>query len=147
MANIEAAAKSLSLRVTRYQAANLPEIESAMAAMRRDGAQALILATGPVFQSNHQAITQIALKSRLPMLFPYAEAVRVGALISYGPNLADVFRRSAAYVDKILKGAKPASLPVQQPVRFDLAINLKTAKALGLKVPVSLMIRAGEVIE
>ena len=147
MSNIEAAAKLLAVRVARYEAATLAEVESAISAMRRDGAEAVIIATGPVFQSNRKAIAALALKARMATLFPYIEAVRDGGLLCYGPNIADVFRRSAAYVDKILKGAKPADLPVEQPTRFQLAVNLKTANALGIKMPREMLLRADEVIE
>jgi len=85
--------------------------------------------------------------TRLPSTFPFREAVEIGGLMSYGLSLADTFRRAAAYVDKILNGAKPADLPVEQPTKFDLVINLKTAKALGLTIPQSLLVRADEIIE
>ena len=147
MSNIDDAAKLLAVRVARYEAAMLAEIESAISAMRRDGAEAVIIATGPVFQSNRKAIAALALKARMVILFAYLEAVRDGGLLCYGPNIADVFRRSATYVDKILKGAKPADLPVEQPTRFQLAVNLKTANALGIKMPREMLLRADEVIE
>ena len=147
MSNIEAAAKLLAVRVARYEAGTLAEVESAISAMRRDGAEAVIIATGPVFQSNRKAIAALALNARMATLFPYLQAVRDGGLLCYGPNIADVFRRSAAYVDKILKGTKPADLPVEQPTRFQLAVNLKTANALGIKMPREMLLRADEVIE
>lgn len=145
--NLETAANTLGVRVLRQEAGTLPEVESGIAAMRREGAQAMIVATGPVFQSNRKAIADLALKARLPNLFPYIDAVRDGGLICFGTNIGDAFRHSAKYVDRILKGAKPADLPVEQPTKFDLVINARTAKALGLRIPHDLLQRADEVIE
>jgi putative ABC transport system substrate-binding protein len=107
----------------------------------------MVLPSGPVFVVNDQRIADFAAKHRLPLMFHSPESVRTGGLLAYGPDRADLFRRAATYVDKILKGAKPADLPVQQPTKFQLVINLKTAKALGLTVPQSILQRADEVIE
>ena len=96
----------------------------------------------------HRAlIAELALKARLPTMFPMPAYVEAGGLLSYGPNVLDFFRRAAVYVDKILKGAKPGDLPVEQPTRYELVINMKTAKALGLKIPQSILLRADRVIE
>ena len=92
-------------------------------------------------------LVDLAAKNRLPSMYGFREYVRAGGLISYGPNLPDLFRRSANFVDKILRGAKPADLPVQQPTKFELTVNLKTARTLGLTVPPALLTRADEVIE
>jgi putative ABC transport system substrate-binding protein len=101
----------------------------------------------PIFVVHEKRIADFALKHRLPSAFHLSEFVQVGGLMSYGPDRADLFRRAATYVDKILKGAKPGDLPIEQPTKFQLAINLGTAKALGLTVPQSILLRANEVIE
>lgn len=145
--SIQAAADVLGAQLSRYEAGSMDDIQKALARMRRDRAEALIVATGALFQSNGKAIADIALTAKIPTLFPYVNAVRNGALMCYGPNIADVFRRSARYVDKILKGAKPADLPVEQPTKFELALNTRTAAALGVTLPYSLILRATEVFE
>ena len=100
-----------------------------------------------LFFSERNRLVHLAAKNRLPVVYPQREFVDAGGLISYGPDLADLFRRAATYVDKILKGAKPADLPVEQPTKFELVINLKTAKTLGLTIPPSLLQRADQVIQ
>ena len=97
--------------------------------------------------SQRERIVELAAKNRLPAMYPETEFVQAGGLMAYGPNLNDRFRRAATYVDKIFKGAKPADLPVEQPTKFELVINLKTAKTLGLTIPPSLLLRADQVIE
>jgi putative ABC transport system substrate-binding protein len=103
--------------------------------------------SSPVFAGQRRRIAELAIKNRLPTVFAFRSYVDAGGLMSYGPNIADLFRRAATYVDKILKGAKPADLAVEQPTTFELVVNLKTAKALGLTIPSSMLGRATHVIE
>jgi putative tryptophan/tyrosine transport system substrate-binding protein len=107
----------------------------------------LLILEDPLIYSIHKKIADLAARSRLPTMWVYRDAVEAGGLMSYGPDRRQIYRRAAEYVDKILKGAKPADLPVEQPTKFELIINLKTAKALGLDVPPMLLARADEVIE
>ena len=100
-----------------------------------------------LFINQRSRIVDLAARSRLPTVFPYREGVDAGGLMSYGPNLRELYRRSATYIDKILKGARPADLPVEQPTKFELVINLRSAKALGLTIPPPLLARADQVIE
>jgi putative ABC transport system substrate-binding protein len=110
-------------------------------------AEALVVLPSPILVSYIKPVVELAVKHRLPAMYQVKEFVEAGGLMSYGPSLRDHFRRAAAYVDKILKGAKPADLPVEQPTKFELVINLKTAKALGLTIPQSVLVRADQVIE
>jgi putative tryptophan/tyrosine transport system substrate-binding protein len=122
-------------------------IEAAVAATARDPGGAVIAAADPFIVTNRALIISLAERYQMPALYSVRQSATEGGLMSYGPDTADIFRRSASYVDRILKGARPAELPVQQPVKFELVINLKTAKALGLDVPPTLLARADEVIE
>jgi ABC-type uncharacterized transport system substrate-binding protein len=146
MAEVEAVARRLSLDVTRLEIRTAEDIAPAFEGLQRK-ADALYVVVEGLVNTNHTRITTLALAARLPTIFGNRAYVAAGALMSYGPNFPDVFRRAANYVDKILRGAKPADLPVEQPTKFDLVINLTTAKALGLTVPPSLLARADEVIE
>jgi putative ABC transport system substrate-binding protein len=119
----------------------------ALSAMTKDRAGALITLTSPMFFAERSRIVELAAKSRLPTIYGAKEYAEAGGLMAYGPSLRENWRRAATYVDKILKGAKPAELPVEQPTKFELVINLKTAKALGLTIPQSLLQRADQVIE
>ena len=123
------------------------EIERAVDAAVREKADALWVVGDPIFNNPAQRIPDLAARARLPAMYLLREQVTVGGLISYGPNFDELFRRGAVYVDKILKGAKPADLPVEQPTKFYLVINLKTAKALGITIPQSLLLRADELIQ
>jgi putative ABC transport system substrate-binding protein len=122
------------------------DFDTAFSAMRRERADALIAFSDPSIVFHGGRIADLASKSRLPAVYASREVVDAGGLMSYGPSSTDMFRRAAVYVGKILKGAKPADLPMEQPTKFELAINLKTAKALRLTIPQSLLLRADEVI-
>src|SRR5262249_18278724 len=115
--------------------------------MIRENAMGVVTIPDPIFITLRQPIADLAMRNRMPTIFARRENVEAGGLISYGPSLRDQLRQTANYVDKILKGAKPVDLPVEQPTKFELAINLKTAKVLGLKMPPTLLARADEVIE
>ena len=143
----EAAARTLRMRLQIVDARGPDEFESAFAAMARGLADALVLAATSTFIVNRTRIAELALKNRLPTMGNVREVVEAGGLMAYGANMSDFVGRAAVYVDKILKGANPADLPVEQPTKFELVINLKTAKALGLSIPQALMLRADNVIE
>ncbi len=143
----EAAAPSLGLRLRSVEVRGPGDLDAAFKAVTSARPSALItLADGMLFE-NRTRIVEFAAKSRLPAIFPERQFAEAGGLMTYGPSIASNFRRAATYVDKILKGAKPADLPVEQPTRFDLVVNLKTAKALGLTIPQSILVQATEVIQ
>ena len=119
---------------------------SALSATKIARVQALVTLPDAMFFSEQVQIASLAVKSGLPAIFPESEFVNAGGLMSYGPNLPDLFRRAAIYVDRILKGAKPADLPVEQPTKFEFVINLKTAKQIGLTIPPNVLARADRVI-
>jgi putative ABC transport system substrate-binding protein len=140
-------ARALGLEQPVFEVAGPGEFEAAFAAAAVAQAQAINVLASPFFNANRGRLIDLAAQHRFPAMYESAEYVRDGGLMSYGPSFIDLFRRAANYVDKILKGAKPADLPVEQPTRFELVINVKTAKTLGLTVPPSLLARADEVIE
>ena len=123
------------------------EIDNAFAEIKGARVDALVVLADPLFTGQATPIADFAVKQKLPAIYGLSEHVRAGGLMSYGPDLKDSYRRAALYVDKILKGAKPADLPIEQPIKVELVINMKTAKALGLAVPQSLLARADEIIE
>jgi ABC-type uncharacterized transport system substrate-binding protein len=123
------------------------EFDRAFSTMTRERADALIVFPSPMLFNERRRIVDLAIQHRLPSISAARQFVELGGLIAYGSSIPDLVRRSATYVDKILKGAKPADLPVEQPTKFELVINLKTAKALGLTIPQSLLQRADEVIQ
>jgi len=143
----QVAAPALGLRVELLEARGAGELEGAFAAMTRERASALLVQVDVIFALHAKRIADLAAKHRLPAMYGSKEHVEAGGFMSYAPNALDVFRRAATYVDKILKGAKPADLPVEQPTKFEFVINLKTAKALGLTIPQSVLGRADEVIQ
>jgi ABC-type uncharacterized transport system substrate-binding protein len=144
----EAAARSLDVRLQTLKVERPDDFVKAFAEIQKNRAEALIVSSSPLFSAQRARLVEFAAKHRLPTIYHQSEfVVGSGGLMSYGPDFRDLFRRSATYVDKILKGAKPADLPVQQPTKFELVINLKTAKALGLTIPQSVLLRADRVIE
>jgi putative ABC transport system substrate-binding protein len=146
MGEVQAAARTIGLDVATFEIRQTGDIEPVIEAVK-NRAEALYVQGDPLFTSNRLRINTLALGARLPTMHVTREQVDAGGLISYGTNLTDLFRRAGDYVDKILRGAKPADLPVEQPTKFDLVINLITAKALGLEIPPTLLARADEVIE
>jgi len=143
----QAAARSLGIEIQLVDVRAPKELGTAFAVMVKGRAGAFAVMGDPLFLSQQRQIANLATTSRLPSVFTRNENVEAGGLMSYGPTLAAQFRQAATYVDKILKGAKPADLPVEEPTKFDFVINLKTAKALGLTIPPSLLQRADQVIE
>jgi putative ABC transport system substrate-binding protein len=148
MNNLTVAARALGLQLHVVELRSADELDAAFAAMTRAGADALIVEGEPLLLDSLRGRTvDLAAQHRLPAMYSWKELVVAGGLMSYGPSLPDIFRHAATYVDKILKGAKPADLPVEQPTKFELVINLKTAQALGLTIPPSLLLQADEVIK
>ena len=143
----EVASRTLGVRLQAVKARRPEDFERAFSDVSKARAGALIVLTSVMFINERRRLVDLAAKNRLPTVYPQRDFVDVGGLMSYGPNGPDLFRRAATLVDKILKGAKPADLPVEQPTKFELVINLKTAKAIGLTVPQSLLARADQVIE
>jgi putative tryptophan/tyrosine transport system substrate-binding protein len=146
MREVQAAARTLGLDAATFELQRADEIAPAFEALR-GSAEALCIVPDPLVSANRIRIITLALAARVPAIYGSREYVDAGGLMSYGPNIPDLFRRAANFVDKILRGAKPADIPVEQPTKFDLVINLTTAKALGLTVPPTLLARADEVIE
>jgi ABC-type uncharacterized transport system substrate-binding protein len=145
--NIQAAAHAIGVKLLPVQASSASHIEAAFGVAKRDRAGALVVPGDGLFFSQARRIAELAAQQHLPTLFSTREPVESGGLMSYGPNLSEQFYRAATYVDKILKGAKPSDLPVEQPTTIELVINLKTASAIGLTVPPELLLRADRVIE
>ena len=143
----EDAARALGLRPQSLEVRGPNEIDKVFAAMVKEKAGAVVVLADSMLIDQRTRIASLAARHRLPTIAWPVDHAEAGALISYGPNVPDMFRRAATYVDKILKGAKPADLPVEQPTKFELIINLKTAKALGLTIPQSLLVRADQIIE
>jgi putative ABC transport system substrate-binding protein len=146
MREVQATTSTLGLEVATLEIRRAEDIAPAFEAIKGQ-AQALYVTIDPLTVTNRIRINTLAQAARMPTMYALREYVEAGGLISYGPNLPDLFRRAAHHVDKILRGAKPADIPIEQPTKFDLVVNLVTAKALGLEVPPSLLARADEVIE
>jgi putative ABC transport system substrate-binding protein len=144
--DLSIATQALGLQLQPLEVRELDQLDSAFAALSKEEDRSLIVSGEPRVHAYRSRITELAAKYRLPGMYPFRHYVDAGGLMSYGVSIADLWRRAAIYVDKILKGAKPADLPVEQPMRFELVINLKTAKALGLTTPPSLLFQADEVI-
>jgi putative ABC transport system substrate-binding protein len=145
--DIQAAAQALDLTLRFYEVGGPEAFEGAFTAMATARAEALLVLPHVVISAHRKRIVELAAQSRLPAVYPYREAAEAGGLIGYGANVPAIWRRFGLYVDRIFKGAKPGDLPVEQPTKYELLINLKTAKALGLTIPQSLLMRADEVIE
>jgi putative ABC transport system substrate-binding protein len=143
----DVAGRALGVRLQFVEVRGPEDLDRAFSEMTRARADALTVLPSSMFTSERRRLVDLAAKNRLPAVYPQRAFVDAGGLMGYGPNVADLFRRAATYVDKILKGTKPADLPVEQPTKFELIINLKTAKALGLTIPPSLLLRADQVIE
>ena len=137
----------MNLTLQRVPVRQLSEFDSAFAEIGRLRPDALFVTSGGLTFTHRRLIVELEAKNRLPVLFHFREITELGGLMSYGPNRIDLFRRAAIYVDKILKGANPADLPIETPNKYDLVINLKTAKALNLEIPYDLLLIADEVFE
>jgi putative ABC transport system substrate-binding protein len=143
----DVAARRLAIRVQRVSARTLEDYERAFVDIRQRRMDAVLILGDPIFWFYRARLAELALAANLPTMFVQREHVEAGGFMSYGANLRDNYRRAATYVDKILKGAKPGDLPIEQPTKFELIINRKTAKALGVTVPPSLLLRADQVID
>ena len=143
---MELAAGVFAVKLQYLDVANLNDIETAFRAASKRSAEAVLVLVSSVIISYRPQIVELAAKNRLPAMYPFTEFVDAGGLISYAPNYTDLYRRAATYVDKILKGAKPADLPVEQPIKFEFVINLKAAKQIGLTIPPNVLARADKVI-
>ncbi len=144
---MEEAGRTLRVQLQPVGVRTSTELEGAFAAMVRERAQGVLVLGTAIFVAERQRVAELAIKHRLPTMSMLKDVVEAGGLMSYSPNWDDLYRRGAIYVDKILKGAKPADLPVEQATKFELVVNLKTAKALGLTIPPSLLGRADQVIQ
>jgi putative ABC transport system substrate-binding protein len=144
---VEDAGRALRVRLQAVGVRTAGELETAFAAMARARAQAVLVLGTAIFLAERQRVAELAIKHRLPTMSNLKDVVEAGGLMSYSPNWDDLSRRGAIYVDKILKGAKPADLPVEQATKFELVINLKTAKAIRLTIPPSVLARADQILE
>ena len=143
---LPAAARALRLTLQPWEVRSADNFDRVFAALNKQRPDGLYVLGGPLMRANQKRIAGFALKSRLPSMYGRREGVEAGGLMSYGADLADSYRRVAYYVDRILKGAKPADLPVEQPTKFEFVINLKTAKQIGVTIPPNVLARADKVI-
>ena len=144
---VETTASRLGLKLVTLEARNRDDIDRAFERAARERVGGIVVVASPLFAEHKTQIVVVAEKHRMPAMYEQRDFVEAGGLMSYGPDLRVVFGRAAIYVDKILRGARPADLPVEEPTKFELVINLKTAKALGLTIPLTLLARADQVIE
>ena len=144
---MELAARAFRVKLQSLEVRGPKDLESAFQAAAKGRAERVLVLRNPVLNSQRKQIADLAIKNRLPSMYDGREFVEAGGLMSYGVSINDLFRRAATYVDKILKGTKPADLPVEQPTKFELVINLKTAKQIGLTIPQSVLYRADRVIK
>jgi putative ABC transport system substrate-binding protein len=147
MGQAQTAAQTLGLEIVTREIRRAEEIASAFEALKGAAAEALYICAAAVFTNSRIRIQTLAMAARMPTIYSFREYVEAGGMMSYGPNFPDLFRRAAEMVDKILHGTKPGDIPVEQPTKFDLVINLTTAKALGLTIPETLLATADEVIQ
>ena len=145
--SIEAAATSLSVQPSIAPVNSASEIDEVIVAQAKEPGGSVVVIPDIFLVANRHAIIASSVRHRVPVIYPYRVMANDGGLVAYGPNIANLYRRAATYVDRILKSEKPADLPVQNPTKYELVINLKTAKALGLTIPESFLVRADEVIE
>ncbi|MBA3506888.1 MAG: ABC transporter substrate-binding protein [Betaproteobacteria bacterium] len=143
---IEASARTLGIRLVVVELRGPNEIDSVFSALAHERVDGVVVAQSPMITGQERQIVELAMKHRMATIFPFRKAVEAGALMSYGPKSAELYRRAADYTDRILKGAKPSELPVEQPTSFELVINLRTADALGMKIPQAILVSADEVI-
>jgi ABC-type uncharacterized transport system substrate-binding protein len=144
---VEIAAQALAVRLQLMEARQPAEIDAAFAAMARERPDALLVAADPMLDSQRKRVVDLAMKNRVPAMYQWREHAEGGGLMSYGADLVALYRRLPIYVDRVLKGAKPAELPVEQPSKYELVVNLKSAKALGVTIPQSVLVRADHVIK
>ncbi len=147
LGGLETAARASGIQLTVVDVRSVGEINPAFATFERDSPDGLVVLPDALFSADRETIIELAALRRLPAIYYYRYYASSGGLLSYGPSAIDLYQRASSYVDRILRGAKPATLPVQQPTKFELVINLKTANTLGLTVPPSLLVRADEMIE
>jgi putative ABC transport system substrate-binding protein len=146
LTDMEAAAKALGVKLLSLEVRSLDDFDSAFARAKRDGAQALITTPGGIIATQQRQVLDFAAKNRLPAIYPNSEFVEAGGLMNYGPSQTDNWRRAADFVDKILKGTKPADIPVEQPMKFEFVVNLNAAKQIGVTIPPNVLTRADKVI-